>query len=788
MITIYAEKFDVASKIAATLGGFNYNGTHISMDNLGEYKTRIDKDIKRNGFIKVNFNGNDYAITWGQGHMCGLYQASDYDPKYALWSNIPLPFIPNEYKIKIRDGYDFKTKQKTKTADKWATAQLKLIKDLFNKSDYIINATDCDREGELIFSYVYEYINCKKPYKRMIINSQTEEGLLNAFNNLKGSDYVINTEYAGRARSIADWVVGANISAKMTLKYGRAFSNLKMITAGRIQTVILDFIVTREKAIKDFKPEKFYYIEGLFSKEDESYIGKHSEKQIMDKVKAVELFRRLNGKDGVVSKKETVPFKKDVPLLYNLTNLSKNINTLFGYTAAETLSICQSLYEKGYTTYPRTESCHLTEDMHDEVDNVLDMLSSYDNKYKKIIDSSDGRNYTKRHFNSAKVDSHFAIIPTHQTPKGLSEKEKNVYDVIARSLIKIIFKEARGQKTNIETNVDGEIFKTSGNIITDPQWMIADINYGRKKDDIIPDVNVGDVVSGEYSLKEGETRPPARYTDASLLLAMQTASKEIEDEKLKKILEVSNKGGIGRPSTQASLIESVVSRYCIRKGKTIIPTDDAIKIIEILPIPDLKSPEMTAKWEEDLDRIASGELNKDNFIKEIESSVVKWCKEIDDAEPLEGVGAAFNKNLTDLICPSCGKPLLKYDNSYGCSGYKKDDPSSCHFFLNNTIAKKVTKKDLNNLLVNGKTSRPYMMTNKNTGKNFLTYFKIEDDKVSFDSKSGIMCPKCGKELNMNSKAISCPDGHVLVWICEYGENKMKKWEKILEEIKKAGDE
>lgn len=787
MITIYAEKFDVASKIAAALGGFNYNGIHINMSNLGEYKTRIDKDIKRNGFIKINFRENEYAITWGQGHMCGLYQASDYDPEYALWSNIPLPFIPDEYKIKIRDGYDFKTKQKTKTADKWVTAQLKLIKNLFNKSEYIINATDCDREGELIFSYVYEYTNCKKPYKRMIINSQTEEGLLSAFNNLKGSDYVINTEYAGRARSIADWVVGANISAKMTLKYGRAFNNLKMITAGRIQTVILDFIVTREKAIRDFKPEKFYYIEGIFSKENESYLGKHTEKQIMDKVKAVELFRKLNGKNGVVSKKDTSPFKKDVPVLYNLTNLSKDINTLFGYTAAETLSICQSLYEKGYTTYPRTESCYLTDDMKNEVDNVLEMLSSYDNKYKEIIGSSSDRNYTKRHFNSAKVDSHFAIIPTHQKPNNLTEKEKNVYDIIARSLIKIIFKEARGQRTNIETVVDGEVFKTSGNIITDPQWMLADINYGKKKDDIIPDVNVGDIVSGEYFLKEEETRPPARYTDASLLLAMQTASKEIEDEKLKKILETSNKGGIGRPSTQASLIESVVSRYCIRKGKTIIPTEDAIKIIDVLPIPDLKSPEMTAKWEEDLDKIARGELDKSEFIGEIESLVVKWCKEIDDAESLQIAESAYNKNVTDLICPSCGKPLIKYDNGYGCSGYKKNDPSSCSFFLNNTIAKKLTKKDLKQLLTEGKTSRPYMMTSKNTGNKFLTYFQIENDKIAFIFNSGIKCPKCGKELNMNAKAISCPDGHVLVWVCEYGENKMKKWDNILNEIKKAGD-
>lgn len=783
MITIYAEKFDVASKIAAALGGFDYNGIKITMKNLSAYKTKIDKDIKKNGYIPIKYNGENYSITWGQGHLCTLYQASDYNPEYASWYNIPLPIIPEKYKIKVRDGYDYKNKQKTKEPDKWALKQLSVIKKLFNSSEYIINATDDDREGELIFSYVYEYLGCKKPYKRMIMDSQTKDGLLKAFGSLKSSSTVINKENAGRARSIADWVVGANISAKMTLKYAKALESINMITAGRVQTVILDFIVTREKAIKNFKSKPFYYIVGKFSTGSEDYFGKHSKNQIFDKEEAQNLFNKINGNNGVITKREEKPFKKDVPLLYNLTNLSRDINTLYGYTAAQTLNICQSLYEKGFLTYPRTESTHLTDDMKPEVDNVLDMLSSYSKEYKEIIDLVDkkDRNYTKRHFNSSKVESHFAIIPTHETPYNLTDQENKVYDFVARSLIKIIFKEASGLRTNIVTTVNDEDFLTSGLIITNKAWMNANIKA--KDDDILPNVDIGDKVEGKYALKTGETKPPSRYTDASLLLAMQTASKEIEDEKLKKILETSNKGGIGRPSTQGSLIEAVVSRYCTRKGKTIIPTDDAIKIIDILPIEDLKSPELTAKWEADLDKIEKGNLDKNSFVKEIESSVVKWCEEIDKAKDVEGVDK-YSKKISEFICPICKKPLIEYDSGYGCSGYSKDNENSCKFFINKKICnKKLSKKMITEILNNGSIKDPVILVNPKTKKEFRAFLVLKDGQVSFSFDTGLICPKCGEKLRMNTKAVSCPNNDFVVWFTNYGEKKEKTWDQIRKEIK-----
>lgn len=783
MITIYAEKFDVASKIAASLGGFNYNGTNITMENISQYKTKIDKDVKKNGFIPIKYNGEDYAVTWGQGHMCTLYQGYDYNDEYQSWYKIPLPLIPENYQIKIRDGYDFKARKPLKTPDKWAKNQLNLIKKLFNQSEYIINATDDDREGELIFSYVYEFVKCNKPYKRMVIDSQTKEGLIKAFNNLKPSSSVINVENAGRARAISDWVVGTNLTAKMTLKYNRAMKDIKMITVGRVQTVILDFIVTREKAIQNFKPEPFWYVVGKFSKDKESYLGKHKDQQIFEKKVAEDLFNKVNGKKGEVVKKESKPFKKQVPLLYNLPNLSKDMNKIYGFTAAKTLKLCQSLYEKGFLTYPRTESTYLTNDMMPEVDRVLDMLSNYKDNYKQIIDmvNKSERNYTNRHFNSSKVDSHFAIIPTHEAPHGMTDPESKLYDIVARSLIKIIFKEAQGFRTNITTQVEGEDFFTSGTIISDPQWMSA--NVRTREDDILPDVKLGDIVDGKYELKEGTTKPPARYTDASLLLAMQTASKEIEDNKLKEILEKSNKGGIGRPSTQANLIESVVTRYCTRKGKTIVPTEDGMKIIEILPVNDLKSPEMTAKWEEDLDKIENGQLLKDDFIHDIEKSVVEWCKEIDRAKPLEN---APNPNVkqTDLICPVCKKPLIEYDKGYGCSGFEKDNPDSCKFFVNKSVfgGKRKIKKILEDLQENGRTKETFLIKNPKTKKEFRAFLVLKNQNISFDFETNLSCPKCGEKLRMNTKAVSCPNRDFVVWFTPYGEKKEKTWEEIVKEI------
>lgn len=755
MITVYAEKFDVGVKIAAALAGFDYNGTKITMSNIESYKTKLNKDVKKKGVIYIDYKGEKYAITWGQGHMCTLKQAKDYDPEYANWGKIPLPFFPSEYEIKVKEGIDFSTRKPTGEADKWTVAQLNIVEKLFNSSKYIINATDDDREGELIFAYVYQYLNCTTPYKRVKLDSQTEKGFKDAFDKLIDSKDVKSVENAGRCRSISDWVTGANISSKMTLKYNKYFTDLKMITIGRIQTVVLDFIVEREKAIKSFVSHPFWYVNAEFTtKTGEKYKAKHETSQIEDKKKAEELFNKINGNQGTITSRDISPVKKEVPLLYNLPNLSREANKAFGFTAAQTLSIAQSLYESGFITYPRTESECLTDDMQDVVDETLEMLKGVNPKYKEWIEKVSTRNYTKRHFNTKKVESHYAIIPTTEIPKGLSKEQQNLYDLIAKSLIRIIFKAANGEKTSIITEVEGEKFKSTGTVIVDPQWLIVD---GTIDADLMPTVNVGDIVDGNYELKEGKTEPPKRYTDASLLLAMQTASKAIDDEELKKILVNKNKGGIGRPSTQGPIIDNVVSKYCTRSGKQIVPTEAAMKIIEILPVNELKSPDLTAEWEMKLDDVERGKLSMDSFIGDMEKAVKEWCKIIDEDSPkLEMPKDA--DGLTEIKCPKCGSFMRKYKWGWACSAYSKDDPSACKFAMGyNMGGATFTDKDIEEILTNKRSSKLIKGFKKKDSEETYSAYVIIDENGNLGRswETPYKCPLCGKPVIVGPKAWSC---------------------------------
>lgn len=755
MITVYAEKFDVGAKIAAALSGFDFDGNRITMSNIEKFKPRLDKEVKPKGFIQITYKGEQYAITWGQGHMCGLKQAKDYDPTYANWKNIPIPFFP-EYEIKVREKYDWATKKFTGEPDPWTVRQLNIVQQLFEKSSYIINATDDDREGELIFAYVYQYLECKKPYKRVVLDSQTESGFRDAFEHLKDSSEVKSVENAGRARAIGDLAVGSNVSVKATEKYKKYFPNLPMLTVGRIQTAVLDFIVEREKAIRNFKSHPFWNLHAVFTNsKGESYKAKHVESQIEDKAKADALFAKVNGKQGTVSKCETEPTKKQVPLLYNFAELSKAANKKYKITSASTLSIAQSLYEAGYITYPRTESQHLTSDMQDTVDGVLEMLRDFNPQYKEWIDNVSTRNYTKRHFDTSKVESHYAIIPTNVKPTNLSADQSKIYDLIAKSLIRIIYKDAIGEKTEILTIVEGEEFKSTGNVIIDPQWLVVDAMPSDSE--LLPKVSEGDVVNGEYSLKEGKTEPPKRYTDATLTTAMQTASKSIDDEELKKILQTTNKGGIGRPSTQAPIIETVVTRYCRREKEYIIPTEEAIKYIEILPISDLKSAEITAEWEMKLDKVAKGQMDYSEFVSQIESSVTKWCKIID--EDTREFEVQRSQDTLDIECPICGKPMRKLPWGWACSGYTgKDEPTSCKFALGyNMSGASLSDKDLTDLMTKHKTKYITGFKKKDSSETYGAYLTLDENGVigrTWDT--GLTCPKCGEgHIMVGTKGWSC---------------------------------
>lgn len=756
MIAVLAEKFDIGVKIAASLSGFDFHGTKITMGNIEKYKPQLDKEIKPKGSLKVIYKGNEYVITWASGHLLGLKQAKDYNSEYALWSNIPLPYFPN-YEIKVNEQIDYKTMRPMGNPDPWTVRQLGIIKDIFNNSEYIISATDDDREGELIFAYIYEYLKCNKPYKRIKLDSQTEDGFRTAFANLIDSSQTKGVEMAGRCRNITDWITGANISAKMTLKYKKYLPELKMITIGRIQTYVLDLIVERELAIRNFKSHPFWHIVAEFTNNrGETYSAKHSIKQIEDKEKADEIFNKVNGKNGVIKSFDKQPMNKEVPLLYNLSSLSRVANEKFGISSNDCLKICQSLYEKGYTTYPRTDSQHLTSDMQPVVNEVLDMLSTYSKQYKEWIENvpTQNRNYTKRHFDTNMVESHFAIIPTNVTPSNMTQMEANIYDLIAKSLIRIIYQKASGEKTTIITDVDGEEFNSTGTVIIDPQWMLVDAMPSGS--DNLPKLNTGEVVSGSYELKEGKTEPPKRYTDATLTAALQTASKTIDDEELKKMLETANKGGIGRPSTRGPIIHTVVARYCRLNKNSIIPTEAAIKLIQILPIEDFKSAELTAMWETKLDEVQNNRMSYDEFIAEMENNIREWCNIIDSDTREFEVPKQADTSTLDINCPKCGKPMRKFSWGWSCSGYSKDDPSACKFALGYSMSGATLKdKDFEDLLKNKKTKYINGFKKKDGGE-YGCFLTLDDSgNIGRTWNVGLNCPKCGKPITIGSKGWSC---------------------------------
>ncbi|MBR3251577.1 MAG: hypothetical protein IKF80_07690, partial [Erysipelotrichaceae bacterium] len=608
-------------KIAVALAGsLSTPQGAVTMSNVENVKDKL-KDLKAAGHIEIFHDGKIIDVTWGQGHLGELYQAQDYNPDYKNWSKMPLPFIPQRYQIKIREGTDYKTGRKTGKSDVYAVKQLKIIDECFDKADVIYSGVDADREGSLIFSYVCRLLNKNSiPYKRMNIDSTTQAGLKKAYDDAFDGSQEKGLVFAGNCRSIADWVVGANLTAAATLKYSGAL-NIPLVSIGRLQTAVLNLIVEREKAIKNFVSKPFWQIKGTFATDSgETYEG------ITDRYEDINLcngaLSALKG-TGIITKCEKKDVKREVPLLFNSADMYRTANEAFGLSAARTLEIMQSLYDKGFISYPRTDSRHLPDDMKTNVDIYLNNLKSHP-VYGKWI--KEDRKYTKRHFDTTKVESHFALCITEKVPGSLSDDEQKIYDLIAKSIIRTIYDDAILERTSVETTDNGVVFKSSGSIVKYPGWMVvADATV---KDVLLPALAESQVVSGQYEQKEGKTEPPKRYTEASLLTAMQTCSKEIDDAKLKAMLKDKNNGGIGRPSTQPNIIKTVIDRYCHMEKKSIVPTENAMALMEMFPVEDLKSPEMTAEWETKLDQVEKLKIPPGAFMSEINDCICKWCSEV----------------------------------------------------------------------------------------------------------------------------------------------------------------
>lgn len=731
-------------KFAAALGGINFNGLHITTDTLPKYQDKIKRELAdKEGMIETYFNGKTMLVTWGWGHFGTLKDIKDYNPEWDKWDKISLPFFPKKFECKRRENKN-PNKEMRDFFNKRNDTQFRRVRELFNRNDceYIINATDWGREGELIFAYTYDLTGTNKPYFRLRNNAKTEKQIQKDFCNLVSAKENLPYVYAARSRSIADWIIGINLTIGATRYLSKDNSCLYM---GRVLTPTLNLIVSREEEIINFVEKTTYTIDGLFEKNGE-YKGRIIlEENFEKKEDAEKLASMLAGEKTAKMESFTQKnSKKYPPLLYNTTTIQVDANKIYGFTLDKTLKILQSLYEAGYTTYPRVDSEYLTEDKVQEIPELLRSIYSYKN-YGSILPPSKMQ-YPKKYFDNSKVEDHDAIIITGIMPKNLSEDQDKIYDLIIRRMAMASCEPAEIQKTEIITSVDSpannEIyrFKTSNSVVTSPGFTLAEVTY--KKND-----NENSLPSG---LKEGQivnvkgfapieqiSKPPVRFTDGTLIQAMENCARKVDDETFKDYLKRSK--GIGRPSTRASIIERLISSgFVVRKGKTLSPTSSGINTIHAIPIEDIKSPVLTAKWEQSLDEIehkSPSDSVKEMlvFIDDIKRTTNTWIKEMDRnkiaKEPRE-------VTLLNAICPCCGQEMVVGRNYYFCK-----DHDDCGFmFAKNISGKAISKSNAEKLCKTGETNIISGFKSK-SGKPFSAKLKLEDK---------YKCTNCGKVQSKGS--------------------------------------
>lgn len=666
MIVIYAEKPDMAEKIAAALGGDSFH-----------------KSEKKQGYFHIRYKNKEYCVTFGYGHLCGLANGSDYNPDYKNWRNMPIPFIPQSYKIVL----NVKSSMPVRAA-------YSVVKDLFQKADFIINATDFDREGELIFYYLYSYMKCRKPVMRAKLISTTVEGIRDAFENLLNTSALFTLLSAARCRAIADWVVGCNLTAAMTLQCG---SLGQVFTVGRVQTPTLAMVVKRDQEIAQFKPEDYFVVNGTFrTSTGEIYKGIHKTKRFQDKTEAEGVLRKCMGNSGIVTEIRTEDKIKPVPGLYNLDLLQMDVNSRYGYNMKRTLDITQKLYEKGLVTYPRTDSAFLPEDMIGKVQMIQEQLrrNGFANYFNGDAAVSNIEKNRKNYFNDTKVGSHFAIIPTEKIASGLTMEETKVYTLIAESVIRMLYPPAVISATRIMTEVNGEIFLTSGNSIKKQGWLFVN---GSVKEEFLPFLKQGETVEAECNMEAKQTQPPKHYTDKSLLSAMISAGKDIEDDELRKFMSENKIDGIGTVATRAGILETLINRgVVVRHQKNIVATERGITLINMIPVEVLKSAELTARYERRLNEIIEGKENANRFLQDMYQDVTQWCKQIYSIPKSQAATMGQAPN-TSLLCPVCGSPMYKFKWGYGCSEHK----NGCPFTIGSICGKMLTESQLKELFAKG---------------------------------------------------------------------------------------
>jgi DNA topoisomerase-3 len=583
MIVCIAEKPSVAKDLAEILGA----------------KTRKD------GY----FEGNGYQVTWTFGHLCTLKEPHDYNEKWKSWRLESLPIIPESFGIKVIN-------------DNGVKKQFSVIESLVKSAESVVNCGDAGQEGELIQRWVLLKANCKVPVKRLWISSLTEEAIRKGFQDLKEAKNYDQLYAAGSARAIGDWLLGINATRLFSTKFGKGTT---VLSIGRVQTPTLALIVQRQKEINAFKQEEYWELKTIY-RETEFACQINRLKSLDKAQKGLEY---LINKPFEITSFEQKEGKEGNPRLFDLTGLQVEANKKKGYSAEETLKHIQSLYEKKLVTYPRVDTTYLSEDLHPKIPGILSNLEDYAGLIDPLLQKPLPK--SKQIFDDKKVSDHHAIIPTGIKPGGWSIDEKIIYDMICRRFIAVFYPECKVSNTTVLGRVDELIFKATGKQILEPGWRILYQNEKKEDEDkktdeekTIPLFQEGESGPHEPFIHQGKTSPPKPYSEATLLRAMETAGKLVEDEEMREMLKLN---GIGRPSTRANIIETLFKRrYIEKKKKNILATETGINLIDTIQSDLLKSVELTGQWERKLRLIEKGEYELQMFKEEL----IQMVKEITD--------------------------------------------------------------------------------------------------------------------------------------------------------------
>jgi DNA topoisomerase-3 len=750
---IIAEKPSVAADIAKALGGFTKHDDY--------------------------FESDQFVLSSAVGHLLELSCPEEFEVKRGKWSFAHLPVIPPHFALSPIEKTE---------------SRLKVLAKLIKRKDVsgLINACDAGREGELIFNYIAQHTKSGKPVQRLWLQSMTQGAIRDGFAHLRAGHELQGLGDAAVCRSESDWLVGINGTRAMTA-FNSKTGGFHLTTVGRVQTPTLAIVVERERKIREFKPRAYWEVEADFAARagnytgkwfDEGYKGKEEDEharadRLWDEKRAEAIRAATSGKPGIVTE-EAKPETRLSPLLFDLTSLQREANARFGFSAKTTLSLAQALYEKHKVlTYPRTDSRCLPEDYLPTVKETLTILTGegagkgHDEvllaRYSPFAHQILARNWVlpnKRIFNNAKISDHFAIIPTPQAPKHLNEMEQKLYDFVVRRFLSVFFPAAEYLVTTRITRVEGHPFKTEGKVLVNPGWLAVHGKEGQEgtEGNLVAVAKDEKVKAEEVTVKANETKPPPRYSEATLLSAMEGAGKMVDDEELKAAMAGR---GLGTPATRAQIIENLIGeQYMHREGRELIPTAKAFSLMTLLNglgIKELTQPELTGEWEWKLGRIEKGEFTRQEFMREIAEMTRHM---VERAKSYEADTIPGDFGVLTAPCPRCGGQIRETYKKFQCGG--------CDYSLWKIVAGRQFEPAEIDTLITEKQIGPLTGFRNKMGRTFAAAIKLNDnmepefdfgqDKAGEDSTEPVdfsgqeslgKCPKCAADVFEHGNAYVC---------------------------------